>query len=216
MTNPTKTYPHTVMLVPGYPEPTTYIPYMLHASRLTPLPATKFRANSPYICNTLNDHCHRVSTHLQLIKLLLLLYYYYYYSIVFGPTAFPTNISSVGTVYISPGVKWPKYTAYHCCLLPKLRDGGAMFPFSHIPIWCTEGRYYFNGKKFVLQKWGKIIIIIILSNNGLSCHMIMFHVLNNLQFLLSLYDFTLKSWMRIEILKSVYNVVWSCIFPLYI
>ena len=125
---------------------------------------------------------------------------------MFRPTALPTSICSVGTLYISPEVKWPKYTADHCCLLPKLRDGGAMFPFSHIPIWCTEGRYYFNGKKFVLQKWGKIIIIIILSNNGLSCHMIMFHVLNNLQFLLSLYDFTLKSWMRIEILKSVYNM----------
>ena len=38
----------------------------------SPLPTTKFRANSPYICNMLNEHCHRVSTHLQLIKLLLL------------------------------------------------------------------------------------------------------------------------------------------------
>jgi hypothetical protein len=40
----------------------------------SPLPTAKFRANSPYICNMLNDHCHRVSTHLQLIKLLLLLF----------------------------------------------------------------------------------------------------------------------------------------------
>ena len=39
----------------------------------SPLPTTKFRANSPYICNMLNDHCHRVSTHFQLILLLLLL-----------------------------------------------------------------------------------------------------------------------------------------------
>jgi len=44
----------------------------LHASRVAPLPTTKSRANSPYICNMLNDHCHRVSTHLQLIKIIII------------------------------------------------------------------------------------------------------------------------------------------------
>ena len=36
-----------------------------------------------------------------------------------------------------------------------------------------------------------MIIIIILSSNGMSCHMIMFHT-NNMQLLLSLYDVKFK------------------------
>ena len=61
-----------------------------------PLPITKFRANSPYICNMLNDHCHRVSTHLQLIKLLYYYYYYYYYQIYFwNKTLHVSDSSSV-------------------------------------------------------------------------------------------------------------------------
>jgi len=95
----------------------------------------------------------------------------------FGPTACLSSISSVGTVYICPGVKRPKCSADHCCLVPKLREGRSMLPLSHMSSWCTEERYYFDGMKFVLQKWWIIIVRSILSSNRVSCHMIMFHVL---------------------------------------
>jgi len=64
---------HLVKNFPQVSRRSKIITLPLHASRVAPLSTTKFRANSPYICNMLNDHCHRVSTHLQLIKLLLLL-----------------------------------------------------------------------------------------------------------------------------------------------
>jgi hypothetical protein len=51
-----------------------------------------------------------------------------------------------------------------------------MLPLSHISAWCTEGRHYFYGLKFVLQKIWNIIIRIILSSNGVSCNMILFHI----------------------------------------
>jgi hypothetical protein len=107
------------------------------------------------------------------------------YSRVFGPTAWPTSIYSVGAVYVSQGVKWPKCRADHSCLVLKLREGGSVLPLSHISSWCTE-RHNPYGMKFVLQKWWNKIIRIILSSNGVSCNMIMFHVLT-MQLILSLY-----------------------------
>src|SRR5215475_4474031 len=47
----------------------------LHSSRVAP-PPTKSRANSPCICNMLNDRCHRVFTHLQLIIIIIIIMYF--------------------------------------------------------------------------------------------------------------------------------------------
>jgi hypothetical protein len=69
---------------------------------------------------------------------------------VFGLIAWPTSIYSIGTLCISPGVKWPKYRADHSCLVLNLREGGATLPLFHISSLCTEGRNYFYGMKLIL------------------------------------------------------------------
>src|SRR5215510_694214 len=74
----------------------------LHASRVAPHPPqTKSRANSPCICNMLNDHCHRVSTYLQLINIIIII-------IIIRPIqAFISDNVVLFTLYLS----WPlKFT----------------------------------------------------------------------------------------------------------
>jgi hypothetical protein len=117
----------------------------------------------------------------------------------------PASIRLVLCVF-PQGVKRPKFRADHSCLVPNLREGGAIFPFFHTPSWCTEGRHYFYCMKFVLQKWGKIFIRIILSNNGVSCHIIMFQILTTCSCYFHYITSRLSSWIWIVILKSVGNM----------
>jgi len=81
-----------------------------------------------------------------------------------------------------------------------------MLPLNHISSWCTEGQLYFDGMKFVLQKWWKIIIRIILSSNGVSCDMIMFQVLTVCNCYFHCMTSCSDSSIRIVNLKSVYNM----------
>jgi hypothetical protein len=107
-------------------------------------------------------------------------------------------------MYLPKG-KRPKCRIDHCCLVPKLEVGAVMQP-PPIHLHGVTQRHYFYGMKFVLQKWGNIIIRSTLSSNGVSRHMILFHILKTWGCYFHYITSRSNSWIRIEMLELVYNM----------